>query len=254
VRDFEYFRDLLTVLVSKELRLRYRGTTFGIIWSLANPVVFALVLYVAFRKVFQVDIAHYPLFILTALFPWQWLSNSLNASSLLFISNSALIKKLPFPTFALCAAVVVTDMVHFLVTIPVIGVVRWLSLGEGPPVIWLVGVPLLLIVQSVTLFGAVMVIATWNAFLRDLEQLIRVTLLLLFYVTPILFPVSMVPESLHWLLVVNPVGPLVIAWRSLLADGLLGPYVLVAAAYGVGALLIAVPVYRSMSWRLAEVV
>lgn len=254
MNDLGYFRDLLTVLVSKELRLRYRGTTVGILWSLANPIVFAAVLYIAFRKVFQVDIAHYPLFILAALFPWQWLSNSLNSASLLFISNGALIKKLPFPVYALCTAVVITDMIHFLVTIPVIVVVRAVTIGSWPAPAWIVGVPLLLGLQAATMLGAVMLIATWNAMLRDLEQLVRVLLLLLFYVTPILFPLSMVPDSLQWLLVVNPVAPLMIAWRALLVDGAFSPYLAVAAAYAVASMLIAVPVYRRMHWKLAEVI
>jgi lipopolysaccharide transport system permease protein len=201
-----------------------------------------------------VNIEHYTLFILTALFPWQWLSNSLNSASLLFISNAALIKKLPFPTYALCTAVVLTDMIHFLVTIPVVAVVKLLTMGKWPELTWIVGVPLLLGLQAATMLGAVMVIATWNAMLRDLEQMIRVLLLLLFYVTPILFPVSMVPDSLQWLLLVNPVASLMIAWRALLVEGVLSPYLLVAGAYAAVSVLIAVPVYRRMHWKLAEVV
>lgn len=250
----QYFWDVLSVLVSKELKLRYRGTTFGILWSLANPLAFTLVLYIAFKRVFQVEIENYPLFILSALFPWQWLSNSMNAASMLFFYNAALIKKLRFPRSALCLAVVLGDMIHFLVTIPVFAVLALFAGGKALGPVWLVGIPTLLVAQAALSLAAVIVIATVNAFLRDLEQLVRVFLLLLFYVTPVLYPVAMVPDGLHWLLVINPFAPLIIAWRALLTDGLLTPYIAIAVGYGFIALALALPVYRKLEWRLAEVV
>src|SRR5262245_34686661 len=106
--------DVISVLLSKEVQLRYRGTVLGILWSLANPLAFTAVLYLAFRRVLQVSIENYPLFILSALFPWQCLSNSIGTAPMLFISNSSLIKKLPFNKAALAVAVVLNDMIHFV--------------------------------------------------------------------------------------------------------------------------------------------
>ena len=251
---FRYFQDLLSVLVSKELKLRYRGSTLGIVWSLANPLAFCLVLYIALKKVLQVDIENYPLFLLSALFPWQWFSNSVNSASLLFTSNASLIKKLRFPRYALGLAIVTTDMIHFLVTIPVYAGLMLLLSGIHPHAIWIVGIPVLVIVQAAFTYGVIIIISTANAFLRDLEHLVRILLLLLFYVTPVLFPVTMVPDTLKWLLVLNPVAPIMIAWRALLVDNVLSPYLGLAIAYAIMSLLLALPVYRKMAWRLAEVV
>jgi lipopolysaccharide transport system permease protein len=119
---------------------------------------------------------------------------------------------------------------------------------------WPVGIPVLLTVQASLTFAAVTVIATLNAFLRDLEQLVRVFLLLLFYITPVLYPVSIVPKNLEWLPLVNPFSLLIISWRALLVDNLLSPYILMAAGYALMSLLIAFPIYRKMGWKLAEVV
>lgn len=252
--NLTYAWDVISVLLSKEIKLRYRGTILGILWSLANPIAFTLVLYIAFKRVLQVDIPNYPLFILSALFPWQWLSNSVNAASLLFISNAQLIKKLRFPRLALCLAVVLSEMIHFLITIPVFGTLLLFSDIKSPGLSWLLGIPVLLIVQASLTLAAVTIIATLNAFLRDLEQLVRVFLLLLFYVTPVLYPVSMVPENLKWLLLVNPFSSVIISWRALLMDSVLSPYIVVALGHAVISLMIAVPVYRKMGWKLAEVV
>jgi len=253
VEKLGYFYDLLSVLVSKELKLRYRGTILGMLWSLANPLVFCVVLYVAFKRVLQVDIDNYALFVLSTLFPWQWLSNSLNSASLLFISNASLIKKLRFPKYALALAVVVTDMIHFMITIPVYTGLTYLS-GKTPGLTWMIGVPILLLAQASFTYGAAVIIATVNALLRDLEQLIRILLLLLFYVTPILFPIEMVPEGLKWLLVLNPIAPVMIAWRTLLVENTLSPYLGLAVVYALLSLTLALPIYRKISRRLAELV
>jgi lipopolysaccharide transport system permease protein len=111
--NLAYAWDVISVLLSKEIKLRYRGTILGILWSLANPLAFTAVLYIAFRRVLQVSIENYPLFIRSALFPWQWLANSIGSAPMLFISNSSLIKKLPFNKAALAVAVVLNDMIHF---------------------------------------------------------------------------------------------------------------------------------------------
>jgi lipopolysaccharide transport system permease protein len=252
--NVKYFWDLVSVLLGKEIKLRYRGTLLGIFWSLANPLAFALVLYVAFKRVLQVEIENYPLFILSALFPWQWISNSIGAAPMLFISNASLIKRLPFPKAALGVAVVLNDMIHFAVTIPLFVVLLLLAAGRAPALNWLFGIPVLLIAQGSLLLAIVVVVATLNALLRDLDQLVRVILLLLFYVTPVLYPASMVPRNLEWLLILNPFSPLVISWRALLLDNSLSPYIVVSLIHALLALAVAVPVYRKVRWRLAELV
>ena len=246
--------DVISVLLSKEIKLRYRGTVLGILWSLANPLAFTAVLYIAFRRVLQVNIENYPLFILSALFPWQWLANSIGTAPMLFISNSSLIKKLPFNKAALAVAVVLNDMIHFCITIPLFAVLLFISSDHSPTLIWLVGVPVLLVVQAVLTVTIVIVVATLNALLRDLDQLVRVFLLLLFYITPVLYPVSMVPKNLEWLLVANPFAPLMISWRALMMDNDLSLYILVAIGHACLSLLIAIPVFRRTEWKLAELV
>jgi lipopolysaccharide transport system permease protein len=249
-----YHWDLLVVLVSKEMKLRYRGTALGVLWSLANPLALTLVLYIAFRRVLQVQIENYPLFVLPALFMWQWLSNSLNAAASLFTMNAQLIRKLPGPRIMLCVAVVTSDLIHFAVTIPVY---LALALFVGSAALgWQLALGLLILLPLQTLFtlGGVIVIATLNAILRDIEQLVRVGLLLLFYVSPVLYPMSMIPERVHWAFLLNPLTPFVAAWRTLLMEGQLSPYVPLCLLYGAAAFALGMLVYRRTGWQLAEVV
>ena len=252
--DLGYYRDLLTVLTQKELKLRYRGTLLGALWSLANPLAFALVLHFAFKRILRIDIDNYALFILAALFCWQWISNSLTASASVFITNASMIRKLYFPRYMLCVAVVVIDMIHFSITLPVYSAFR--AVSGLPPVssTWIIGIPALLVIQSLLILGGVLIVATMNAILRDIQQLVQVGLLMLFYATPILYPLSMVPEELHWLVLANPLAPLVVCWRALLLDGVLSPYYLLAAGYAAVSLTLGLAAYRRFSWRLPELV
>jgi len=251
---FGHTWDLIRILIQKDLKLRYRGTTFGILWSMANPLVFALVLHLAFKRVFRLDIENYAVFILAALFPWQWFTNSIGQGAMVFVTNSALIKKLPFFRAALCVAVVASDLVHFLVTIPVIVALVLVTGTPVDPLVWFAGIPLLVVVQAVHTTALVTLVASINAYLRDLEHAVHVALLLLFYLSPILFPVDMVPADLRWLLYVNPVAPLMISWRTLVAESAISPFLGWAVLHAVIALVVAVPCYHRLEWRLAEVV
>jgi lipopolysaccharide transport system permease protein len=249
-----YAWDLLLVLVRTELKLRYRGTSLGILWSLANPVAFALVLNIAFQHVLKLQFDHYALFILSGLFPWQWFTNSLGPGCAVFVNNASLVKKLPFPRFALCGAVVLGDFVNFVFCLPVLAA---LTLWEGlplDPLTWLVGVPVLLSIQTLLAMSIVTILACVNAYLRDLDQLVRVSLLLAFYVTPVLYPFSMIPPRLVWIVYANPLAPVIVSWRALVLDGALSPWIGVAALQAVALGLLALVFYRRLVGRLAEVV
>ncbi len=253
-QDLAYYYDLLSVLTSKELKLRYRGTKLGVLWSLANPIAFALVLHFAVKRVLRIDIDSYALFILAALFSWQWISTSLSASASVFTGNASLIRKLYFPRYMLCVAIVFGNMIHFAVAIPVYAALRVASGLPPMSSTWIAGIPLLLVLQSLLILGGVMIISTINAILRDMRHLVEVGLVLLFYLTPIIYPLSMVPRGGQWVVLVNPLAPIVISWRDLLLDGVLSPYCVLAAGYAVLSLALGFFVYRRFSWRLPELV
>ena len=92
-RNLRRDMDLLWLLTHKEVTLQYKRTTLGILWSLLNPLLQALVFYVAFTVILGVQIKEFPLFLLSALFPWTWFSNSVSALTVSFVSNRSLVKK-----------------------------------------------------------------------------------------------------------------------------------------------------------------
>ncbi|MCL6508472.1 MAG: ABC transporter permease [Bryobacteraceae bacterium] len=252
--NWEYFKDLLLVLTQKEIKVRYKNSWLGYAWSVANPLAFALVYSVAFGIFFRMDIPRYPLFLIAGLFPWQWLSNSVNSAPNVFLANASLIKKVSFPRNVLVAAAVLNDAVHFLLSIPVIAAFL-LAYGLAPSWTWVVGIPLLALAQFLLAYGAALAIASLNLFFRDLERLTALLVTFLFFLTPVVYSETMIPPRYHAIVYANPLAPVIVGWRQLFVSGdlnwsLVGAaYVYALAAMGFGSL-----VYGRLSWKFAEVV
>jgi lipopolysaccharide transport system permease protein len=249
-----YYRDLIWVLVAKELKLRYHSTAFGYLWSVLNPLAFATIFFFLFKVVMRIQMEHYALFLITGLFPWQWFSNSATSSNYFFLDNRFLIKKIRFPRHFLVVAGVLNDMIHFVISIPVV-VAFMLCYHIYPSAAWIVLLPLLMIVQFLFTTGVALALASCNLFFRDLERMTLICVTLWFYLTPVLFSVAMIPEQYQWAAYVNPMAPIIICWREMFLNGMAPPAMLAAAcgwaaaAFGVGWWI-----YRSLQWRFAEIV
>jgi lipopolysaccharide transport system permease protein len=248
-----YYRDLITVLTQKELKIRYKRSFFGYLWSIANPLALAIVFFIAFKIFMKIQIENYTLFLISGLFPWQWFSNSVNVSAMVFIGNASLIKKVNFRRESLVVATVLNDMLHLILSVPVIVLVM-LFYGVRPSLSWLIGLPLLLIVQFVMTFGFSVAVAAVNLFFRDIERIVFIITTLLFYVTPIIYSEDMVPHAYKKLIVLNPLSILMISWRDLFMKGVVDfGNIALAFLYAFAVLVFGYLIYRRLRWRFAEV-
>jgi homopolymeric O-antigen transport system permease protein len=251
--SFEYYRDLVLVLTQKDLHARYKSNVLGYLWSIANPLAFAFVFYFAFSVVMRIKMDAYALFLITGMFPWQWIANSLNTNSVVFLLNANIIKKVNFPRNMLPFSLVLQDMLHFVFSIPVI-ILFLFMYHKTPSWTWLLGIPILLIVQFIFVYGLSLIVSSVNLFFRDMERFVTILVTLLFYFTPIIYPVSMLPEKYLPLINLNPFCPLIMSWRSLLFEGQISwMNILISLGYGLVALLVGTLVYRKLSWKFAEV-
>jgi lipopolysaccharide transport system permease protein len=250
----QHYFDLIMVLTQKEMKVRYKSTFFGYVWSIAHPLAFAFVFFMAFKVVMRIKMEGYAVFLIAGLFPWQWFSNSVNASPLVFLLNASLIKKVSLPRNILPLATVLQDMIHFLLAIPVIVLFLFIY-HKSPSLSWLYGIPVLLIVQLLMTYGLSLIIASINLFVRDLERLAVIGTSLLFYFTPIIYPETMIPAKYKSLvLYLNPLSPLMVSWRNLFLDGTLqASLVFVSLGYGLFLLMLGYMVYTRLSWKFAEV-
>jgi lipopolysaccharide transport system permease protein len=248
-----HYLDLAVALTTKEIKVRYKRTYLGYVWSLLNPLVYAVTYWIAFKAILNVQIEGYFAFLMAGLFPWQWLSNSLTSAPNAFIANAPLVKKIAFPRFLVVASSVATEGVHFLLCLPVLALLAVLS-GRGTVApVWIWGAPLLVLIQGTAIYGFALAIASLNVFFRDLERLLGLAMTVLFFVTPVIYEPKMVPPALQPLIAFNPFTHIVVAWRELLLNGTMNWRSIGAAA--IIALLAAVAgqlVYRRLQWKFAE--
>jgi homopolymeric O-antigen transport system permease protein len=252
-RPLRYYVDLIVALTHKELKVKYKRSSLGYLWSVANPLALAVVFFIAFKVVMRIQIQNYTLFLISGLFPWQWFANSVNSSATVFVVNASLIKKVDFRRETLVIAAVLNDMLHFILSIPVIVVFLFLY-GMRPHLSWFIGIPALLLVQFALTYGLSIAIAAVNLFFRDIERVIYIVTTLLFYVTPIFYSEDMIPERFRPFILINPLSVLMISWRNLFIKGVLDFGAIgLSVSYSAAILVIGYLVFRKLRWRFVEV-
>jgi len=225
----------------------------GYLWSIAHPLAFAYVFFLAFQVVMRINIEDYTIFLIAGLFPWQWFANSVNTSSTVFIGNASIIKKINFPNNSLIVANVFQDGIHFFLSIPVIVFFLFLY-NHAPSWGWIYGIPVLFSLQYLLIYGICLAVSSINLFIRDLERLVAIVTTFLFYFTPIVYPETMLPAKYKYLLSLNPVAPLMISWRNLFLKGVLDQsYLIDSFIYSLIAFLVGFAVHRMLSSKFAEV-
>jgi len=223
-------RGLVAVLVTRELKARYRGSVLGFLWSLANPLLLLAVYTLVFDVVFQPrwEGAHpYAVFLLCALFPWMWLSGALVEGCGSLLANAGIIRKVAFPIEVLPVAAVLSGLIHFLLALPVLAVALLAARLWGHPVggwtvLWL---PAVVALQLPLLAGSALGLAALHVHFKDLRDLLQNLLTLGFFLTPVLYPmeaISAVPVA-GWVVRVNPATPFMVAYRDILFRGVVPP-------------------------------
>ena len=252
-RELQRKFDLLALLTHKEFALKYKRTTLGILWSLLNPLLTALVFFVAFKIFMRFKMENYTYFLLTALFPWSWFSSSVIISARSLVDNVTLIKKMIFPRHYLIASVILAQMVHLLFAIPILLVLSTFN-GVAPSIFWLLGVPIALAIQFAFSFGVSLIIAITNTYFRDIEYLVGVSMNLVFWMTPITYPLSTIPERYRNLAYLNPLTSLMNLWRSIFLQNAIEPRDLaISCAMGICFLIAGFAIFRKLEKRLDEV-
>ena len=245
--------DLLKLLVKKEVTLRYKRTYLGFFWSLLNPLLTALVFFIAFRIFMRFEMENFTFFLLSALFPWTWFSASVTISTSTLTGNVSLIKKVIFPKHLLLLAVITAQLVNFILSLPILLGLAFYY-GTPPALSWLIGIPILTAVQFAVTYGLALIISMANAFFRDLEYIVTVCLSLLFWMTPIIYPLEMVPERYRLLLVINPVTYLIQAWRDIFFNNTINWHnIAVSLVTAIAVLLAGLLVFKKLDRKLDEV-
>ena len=213
------YRSLLVNLISADQKLRYKNTLVGFLWSFLNPLLLMAVFYVVFGVIgqFSKSVAHYPLFLLTGLLPWQFFSSALLSASVSFRNSSGLLTRVAFPRQVIPLACVSTHLINFLYSLVLL--LGFYVMAGVPLKISIVYLPLIILLQFVMLAWAGYALAVLCAFYQDAHYLLGVVLSMAFYLTPVFYPVALVPERYRPLLGLNPMTHFVNAYHRTLLYG-----------------------------------
>jgi len=250
--QFKQLGELLYLLVQKELKVRYKSSVLGYLWALANPFAFAFIYYIAFKIIMRVQMPNYSIFLLTAMFPWLWLSNSLIQATASYRNNASLVKKVNMNRAVLPLSNVMHEMVHFFFAIPILLLFIWFA-GDGFFMSWIWQIPLMILLQLIFVYPLALILAISNVFIHDVEYLIGILLSMLFFLTPIVYPLSMVPERYLPYFENSPLALLIENWRGVFLNGYVNAsnYLLVL---GISLLMwgVAVLLYHKKAPKLGE--
>ncbi len=245
IKELYRYRQLLIVMVVRELKAKYRGTVLGFFWSFMNPILLVTVYSIVFGLIFQPKYAemeksiYYSVFFFTGILPWTWFSSSILESANVLIAHGSLIKKINFPVEILPMMVVITNMVHFVLGVPVL-ILAFLILGKSLS-LWVLFLPIAMLVQFVFTMGLGFFISALTVHFRDIKDLLVNLITLWFFVTPIIYPFSFEPiqksKFLKLFLSLNPMTHIVEAYQYLFFYGSLPHYKKLAVTLIVGLIL-----------------
>ena len=247
------YRELLKNLVLKDLKLKYRGSIFGFLWSLVNPLVMITVYTVAFTFILRVRSEGFAFYVLLGILAWTFFAQAAMMSSGAIIDNAALIKSLYFPRAILPTSVVLFNLAQYVLTI-VVFLPLMLVIYRPPLTPLMLLFPVFLGLQVAFTIGLALMLSTATAFFRDVRHLIEVALLVLFWTTPVVYELRIVPEALRLPIMMSPMSPYILAYQQLFFYRQLPDATVwfLAMTYALIALVAGAATFVSSQDRLAE--
>jgi len=220
-------RELIYNLILRDLKVRYKNSLLGIFWSWLNPLLMMLVFTFVFNVMQGRDMPNYHIFVLSALLPWNFFSGAVTGGIRSIISNGHLIKKVYFPRAVLPISLVLSNLVNFVISLPVLFILALISGMRFST--WLLLLPIPILVETIFIIGIVLFLSTLEVFYRDTHMLMDVGMLAWFFLTPIFYSVQQMPSQAHLLgyafnpqrliFWINPMASIINTYQDLIYRG-----------------------------------
>jgi lipopolysaccharide transport system permease protein len=223
-RELYNYRGLLLSLVQRELKARYRGSVLGFFWTFLNPLLQMAVYALLFGVFMKQQIVHYPYFMFVGMLPWIWFTSSVGTGASAISDRRDLLTKVRFPAQVLPMTVIVTNLLNYLFSLPLMVLLGFLF-GEYPT--WhVVAFPVVLFAQLLFTMAVVYVLSAFNVKFRDLQHIVINLITLWFFLTPVLYRVTAIPERFRTLaLALNPMAIVITSYQAIFYEHRLPPLV-----------------------------
>ena len=232
------YRDLVLQLIARDVKVRYKRSVLGVGWTMLNPLLMMVVLTLVFSHLWRFEVPHYPVYLLSAMVLWSFFAQSTTAAMSQLLWGGALLNTIYVPRAAFALAAIGSGLVNLVLSLVPLAVIM---VATGVPLTFaLLWLPVPIALAAMFALGIGLLLSALAVGFRDLVDMYQILLTAWYFLTPIIYPTSLLPEEDRWWLLFNPMYYLVDAFRAPIHEGSIGgpTTLLMAAAFAVGALAV----------------
>lgn len=254
LRELWRHRELLCFLVWRDIKVRYKQTVIGAAWAIIQPVCTMLIFSIIFGRFAGIpsDGAPYPVFVYAGLLPWLFFANAVTQSAQSLVNQARLLTKVYFPRLFIPSTSIGVGLVDFALSFAVyVCLMLWYGHLPGATVVLL---PVLLLLTIVTALGVGLLLSSLTVAYRDFRLVVPFMVQIWLYLSPVVYPVTIIPEQYRWLILLNPMTGIIGGFRSVLLNQPLDLHALgVAAAVSFTVLFVGICNFRRTERRFADI-
>lgn len=241
IQNFIKFQPLLSELISRDIKIKYRKSVLGVLWTLLNPLLMMIVLSVVFSNLFKFDIENFPLYLLSGQIVFNFYNDSTSTAMTAIIGNAALIKKVYVPKYLFVISRVFSSFINLMASFTALLLVMIATRAELHWTVILSLVPLALLM--LLSLGIGLILAALTVKFRDIIHLYSVFTTVLMYLTPVIYPMSILPEWLGKIVLLNPLTNILMMFRDVMINNTLFDFWALAIAVVETAFFMAMGLY-----------
>ncbi|MEM7352876.1 MAG: ABC transporter permease [Acidobacteriota bacterium] len=251
MKELYRYRDLIWTLVERDLKVRYKRSAIGFLWTMLQPLLLLTVLTLVFSQIFRFNLRNYPVYALAGILFWNFFQQTIVSSMNSLSANANILKKLPVPLAVFPVATVISGLVNLLFAfVPLFGILIWTGHPITPALTFL---PVAVLIAVIFTLGAGLILSPLSVLFSDVVEFITVLMTLLFYMTPVIYPKSIVEGTrFFWVVRFNPIRSILEVFRDPIYFGKVPPadHLLLATLIAVAALLIGIVAFRRSADRI----
>lgn len=215
IKEIYAYREMIFSLVRRDLKGRYKGSALGFLWTFINPLLQLGVYTMVFSVIMRNGIEDYYLYLFVALIPWIFFSTSVTGGASCIRAQGEMVKKIYFPREVLPISFVTSQFVNMLFSLLVVFAVLVIS-GKGISFYALSFLPLIMLVEYLLAIAIAMVTSAVTVYLRDIEYILGIIVMAWQFLSPVMYGLDQVPEAIRPFFALNPMTPVIIAYRDIL--------------------------------------
>ena len=241
IRNFVKFQPLLSELVARDIKIKYRRSVLGVLWTLLNPLCMMIILSIVFSSIFKFDVENFPLYVLSGQVIFNFFNDSTTSSMSAIISSASLIKKVYVPKYLFVLSRVMSSFINLMASFTALLLVMVATRAELHWTVFLSVIPLAMVVLFS--FGVGMFLAAITVRFRDVIHLYSVFTTGLLYLTPVIYPMAALPDVVKTIVMINPLTNYLLMFRDVMFNNTLPSVFSVLLGIAEAALALALVLY-----------